>query len=85
MATIAQTVKCVLLIEGEKYIWFGSTSLLDKCAEKLGYSQLHPTVRTQRILNALERSADFKKHYIHFEVNGKMRRVRCFQLRSTLR
>lgn len=84
MATIAQTVKYVLLVEEEEYIWFGSTSLLDKCAEKLGYNQLHPTIRTQRILNALEYSADFKKHYINFEVNGKMRRVRCFQLRTKL-
>ena len=82
MATIAQTVRCVLLVEGEKYIWYGSTSLLDKCAEKLGYSQLHTIVRTQRILKALEHSADFKKYYIYFEVNGKMRRVRCFQLHT---
>lgn len=82
MATIAQTVRCVLLVEGEKYIWYGSTSLLDKCAEKLGYSQLHPIVRTQRILKALEHSADFRKYYIYFEVNGKMRRVRCFQLHT---
>ena len=61
MATIAQTVKCVLLIEGEKYIWFGSTSLLDKCAEKLGYSQLHPTVRTQRILRTLKSTISILK------------------------
>lgn len=80
MATIAHTVRSVMLENGERYIWFGATFILDKCSEYLGYSQLHPAVRSQRILNALERSPDFQKNYMQFEVNGRMRRVRCFQL-----
>lgn len=80
MTTIAKIVKTVMLENGEKYIWFGATSVLDKCSEYLGYSQLHPAIRSQRILNALERSPDFQKNYMQFEVNGRMRRVRCFRL-----
>ena len=74
MTTIAKTVKTVMLENGEKYIWFGATFVLDKCSEHL------PSIRSQRILNALERSPDFQKNYMQFEVNGRMRQVRCFQL-----
>ena len=80
MATVAQTVKRVMLETGERYIWFGATGLLDKCSECLGYSKLHPMARTQRILNALEYSSDFQKRYMRFDVNGRIRRVRCFYL-----
>lgn len=80
VTTIAETVRNVMLENGEKYIWFGATFVLDKCSEQLGYSQLHPAIRSQRILNALERSQSFQKSYMRFEVNGRMRRVRCFQL-----
>ena len=82
MATIAETVKNVMLENGEKYVWFGATFVLDKCSEQLGYSHLHPAMRSQRILNALEHSVDFQKNYMQVEVNGRMRRVRCFQLLS---
>lgn len=80
MVTVAQTVKHVMLEAGERYIWFGATVLLDKCSECLGYSKIHPMIRAQKILNALEYSSDFQKRYMRFEVNGRTRRVRCFYL-----
>lgn len=78
--TIAQVVIDTMRERQIAYIWFGATDLLDQCSSILGYTRLHPSQRAQRILNALEKCADFQKGYMRVDINGYMRTVRCFKL-----
>ena len=80
--TIAEQVRSVMLATDTKYIWFGANDILDSCAVQLNMCHLHPMKRTQRILNALEYSPEFKKSYMKIEHNGRLRRVRCFFLQK---
>lgn len=77
---IAKTVRQIMIDSNEQYIWFGSVEILDKCTDVLQLNHIHPLVRAKRILDAVDRSSYFLKKYMMVEINGKMRKVRCFCL-----
>ncbi len=54
MATIAQTVKRMLLEEGEQFVWFGSTSILESISKSIqmknhaSQMRIHPSSTNAR-------------------------------------
>ena len=67
MKTIAEHMVDVLVERGIKVIGWGDYTFLDECASRCTHttlSKIHVDARHQRILNALERSDRFEKHYV---------------------
>ena len=84
MKTIADHMVDVLTERGIKVIGWGDFGLLDECASRCTHTTLmktHMDARHQRILNALERSDKFEKHYVKgLTAMGGYRLLRQFEL-----
>lgn len=84
MKTIAEHMVDVLTERGIKVIGWGDYGLLDECASRCTHTTLmktHMNARHQRILNAIERSDKFEKHYVEGPTVMRGRRwLRQFKL-----
>jgi hypothetical protein len=86
--TIAEHMREVLLETDNAAVMWGDVHLLDDCASRCIHTTLmeaHPMVRHKRILDALDHSSLFEKHYVRVDLwNGRGyagRHVRYFKLR----
>jgi len=86
LKTIADHMVDVLTERGIKVIGWGDYGFLDECASRCTHTTLmntHMNARHQRILNAIERSDKFEKHYVNGPTVMRGRRwLRQFKLKS---
>ena len=76
--TIAQNMIDVLKKHHRNIIWYGDIDLIEECALLSNMEIKHPQKTINNILNALDRSELFFKHYIYSDHNGKRQKYRCF-------
>ena len=78
---IAKTMYNIMIETDKKYIWYGDLNLIEQCAQKCQFSDIHPKKKIQRILNALEHSDLFQKKYLYSDITGQNRKYRCFKIK----
>lgn len=79
---IAENMKKILLREKRKNIWYGDIFIIEECAKMSNIKHNHPKKRIKAVLDALDRSEDFKKSYIITDFDGYKRKYRCFTMKE---
>ena len=75
-----------LLIEHNRTcVWYGDIHLIEECAKKSNIIKRHPQLTIQTVLNALDSSPLFEKGYIYCDISGKVRKYRCFSVKSNFK
>ena len=87
LMTIAETAKQVLIETNNNGVMWGDCFLLDDIAVRCKHTNLmtlHPLVRHQRILNALEKSPLFEKRVVWLKRGYQGNQTgRCFTLKNS--
>lgn len=77
---IAHNMINILKKNNRVNVWYGDIDIIEECAIVSGVLKKHPKDTIQCVLNALDKSAKFKKTYIYSDLNGTKRKYRCFTM-----